>query len=79
MNLGPPVNKEFQAHKAFLVLKAPLVHLVKKVQMVNPDFLGLLDLMDPRVTLEKKVSLARKVARGLQVRKVLSDILVLAG
>lgn len=79
VNLGPLVNKEFQAHKGFLVLKAPLVLLVKKVHKENLDFLDLPDLMVPLVTLEKKVRLARKVPRGLQVRKVRSDILALVG
>lgn len=74
VNQAHPVSKEFQEHRVFLVLKAPLDHLVKKDLRADRGCLDCLELMVLLVILEKRVHLERKDRRVLLV---LRDLLVI--
>lgn len=76
-NQAHPVSRESLEHRGFLVLKAPLDHLVKKDLRAGRGCLDYLELMGLLVILEKRVHLERKEARVHWVHRVLSVILAL--
>lgn len=70
-------SRESPEHRVFLVLKAPLDHLVKKDLRAGRGYLDYLELMGHLVILVRRVHLERKEHRVQQVHRVLLVILVL--
>lgn len=75
-SLGLPDSRESLAHKVFQVLKALLVHLVKKDPRVNLVSQACLVQTGLMVTRAKKVHLEKKVPKDSPAHKGQLDILV---